>query len=178
MFGEVEVFKEACSIVNTPVDFYRQERDWTCSIACIRTAISYKNNRITEDEILKQENLKMGGQKIRDMKNWQCLKGLDILTYQEKKLEGIKDLYELLLDNYIVICETSYNWWHYVVAYGYLTTKDKIKIDEQLVQFYDPYYDEHKLMRAELFEQMWFDQEDKEFNRYLAVSQNYSVGVK
>ena len=30
-------------------------------------------------------------------------------------------------------------------------------------------------MRAELFEQMWYDIESKEFNRYLAVSQNYKI---
>ena len=172
MFGEVETLK-GCSVVNTPVEFYKQERDWTCSIAVVRSAISCYNNKITEDEILAQENLKMGGQKIDNMKNWKILKeaGEGILTQQEKKVEGIKGLYDLLLDNYVVICETTYNWWHFVLAYGYLTTHNKDKIDEQMVLFYDPYYDEHLLMRAELFEQMWFNQDNKKFYEYLAIPQ-------
>ena len=78
MFGEVEIFKEACSIVNTPVDFYRQERDWTCSIACIRTAISYKNNRITEDEILKAQI-----RKYLNSQYYKKVEGKDESNFQE-----------------------------------------------------------------------------------------------
>ena len=31
------------SVSNTPPRLFRQERDWTCSVACIRTLLSRRN---------------------------------------------------------------------------------------------------------------------------------------
>ena len=84
-FGETPDVKGP-SIVNTPVNFYRQERDWTCSVACTRTAISAFNN-ISEEQIIKDNNLKMGGQSIKNMKKWNCFKDLKLESQETRPIK-------------------------------------------------------------------------------------------
>lgn len=169
-FGEIKDVKGP-SIVNAPVNCYKQGRDWTCSVACIRTAISAFKN-ISEEEIIKEEQLKMGGQSIENIKNWKCLDGLKIETKATREINDSQGLYDLLLDNYIVICASTYNLWHYIVCYGYLTTNERNNPENQYVLFYDPYLDEHKLINADIFDTMWYDIGTSKYRDYIAIKQD------
>lgn len=169
-FGETPDVKGP-SIVNTPVNFYRQERDWTCSIACVRTVISAFNNNISEEQIIKDNNLKMGGQHIEDMKKWSCFKDLKLESQETRPIKDIQGLYDLLLDNYIIICAHAYNLYHYIVCYGYLTTNERQNPENQCILFYDPYLDEHKLINADIFDTMWYDIGTNKYRDYIAVKQ-------
>lgn len=154
--------KNASSVPST---LYRQERDWTCSIACLRTITSSITNIGSEDDIISKLCLKPGPYYSRDIKHWGILDNLR--TYygcDYTDLKPVGDLTNLMLDGYFVMVECMVNYDHWLVLLNYLKVSDNP--EEDMITLYDPYYNEVKLMRADEFNGMWCSGEH-ENNRVL-----------
>lgn len=110
------------------------------------------------------------------MKTWKkkrgCFKDLKLESQETRLIKDIQGLYDLLLDNYIIICAHAYNLYHYIVCYGYLTTNERQNPENQYILFYDPYLDEHKLINADIFDTMWYDIGTNKYRDYIAVKQD------
>ena len=157
------------SVSNTPPCLYRQERDWTCSIACIRTLLSGRVTEVaSENEFIEKFELVPGPHYVDEMIEKQMLAparvGKTNRNFAKEKI-GLPLLARLLEEKYYVMAECMYNYAHWVVVLGYFAVRNAEDTEEHRILIYDPYYDQVRLVIADEFLTMWCDPagHEKEF---------------
>lgn len=142
-----------------PKRLFPQERDWTCSIACLRSITSSLKNIGTECFIVENYNLKPGPHYSKDIKELNILKDFSVeFGCDLRKDYELDKLYSLLKDNYFVMVESIINYDHWLVLLSYFPNNSS-NISDHQVLLYDPYFNEIKIYRAEEFGSMWISGE-------------------
>ena len=67
------------------------------------------------------------------------------------------EILNLLENGYYIMLESMVNYSHWMVLLGYYVVKDTKNLEEHKILFYDPYYDDLKLLNADEFIGMWID---------------------
>lgn len=148
------------SISCTPPNLLKQERDWTCSLACIRTILSAITKNIpSEDELIAEYSLTPGPYFSKDIKDKGILNRYKIETFYgcDKTDLNIQSIVSLLQDGYYVMVESMYNYSHWMVFIGYYCIKNRSNMEYHKVLLYDPYYDNIRLENSDEFLGMWHD---------------------
>ena len=141
----------------TPPYLYPQERDWTCSIACIRTILSAIINSVPkEDYIIEKYNMTPGPYYSKDIKNLGILNSYDVKYGCDNTNVIFENIINMVKDGYYIMLESMINYSHWLVFLGYYTynTND---IEKAKLLMYDPYYNEVRLVNADEFITMWID---------------------
>lgn len=139
----------------------RQERDWTCSIAAVRTILSaFKERHLSETAFIKKYNLNVGPHYTEEILNKKMFgenkKILSHFDFSEEDI-SLKLLNNLLAQKYYIMAECMYNYAHWVVILAYLAVGNKTNTEKHRILIYEPYYDETRLVRADEFDTMWCD---------------------
>lgn len=151
------VMKERNSVAQIPKKFFRQERDWTCSIACIRTLLSSFLDVVpSEDFFVIKYRLSPSAYYSKDIKKLDILSEYDVI-YGCDEIIDLEKLLDYIDLGYYLMVESSLNCGHWLVFLGYFQVKDKTNLEEHKVLLYDPYYDDVRLMNADEFYSMWLD---------------------
>lgn len=176
MISNVECFKEipqmsyAETAVMAPQKLFRQERDWTSSIACLRSITSSINNIGTEDEIVKKYNMCPRSYHSSDIKKLDILKDYIVeFGCDTGKTYGIDKLYQLLKDDYHVMVGCTLNHWLVLMSYFPNNSDD---IQDHKLLLYDPCLNEVRYMGGEEFNAMWISGEyikNKTTKDYIAL---------
>lgn len=157
-----ELFKENIivnkkTITCSPPILFPQERDWSCSIACIRTLLSAVSTNVEkEDFYIKKYELKPHSYYSKDIKELHMLDNYNVLYGCDKKY-NFDDILNIAQDGFYIMLESAINCGHWLVFLGYFPLKNKDNISEHKILLYDPYYDDMKLMNADEFINMWID---------------------
>ena len=174
-YFDVEPKENYISCSNTPPRLMRQERDWTCSVAAVRTILSaFAEKPLPETDFIAKYKLTPGPhytEEILDKKMFGDNK--TILSHLDVRKEDIslKLLNNLLVQKYYIMAECMYNYAHWVVILAYLAIRNKSDTEEHQILFYDPYYDETRLVRADEFATMWCDP-DGHYREFIAVAKS------
>ena len=149
--------KHSENVVSTPLKMYPQERDWTCSIACIRTILSSVINDVsTENVYITAYDLKPQPYYSKDIKKLSILDEYDSLfgcDYADMNFDGILDLCE---QNYYIMLECMINYAHWLVFLGYYPSIDG-NVENSNILLFDPYYNKIRLVNTDEFISMWID---------------------
>lgn len=146
------------SVSMTPPRLYPQERDWTCSIACIRTMMSGIDKSFpTEDELVEQYELQPGPHYSRDIKRLGILENYDVVYGCDKTDVEFEDIIEFLKDDHYVMLECMVNYAHWLALLGYYTVDDYTDPEKNKLLLFDPYYNEVRMIRVDEFINMWID---------------------
>lgn len=157
-FGPVECLDAVEPVMTKFRNFYNQERDWTCSIACIRTLLSSIREAVpSEEDIRQNEPLIPGPQYSKEICNWKIMQGVNAIygcdtTTDDKHPAGT--LYQMLKDGYAVMIETMVNFDHWIVVTGIYPNGQK-DISKVQVTYYDPYPNEVRMIYLEELMAMW-----------------------
>ena len=152
-FGENDSLEFTAPVMTKVKNLFRQERDWTCSIACLRSILSSKDIYVSEDDIIDSEKLQPGPHYSKEIKDWGILKSVDFKcgAIDQFTEDGIATkLYKLLSDGYCIMIDTMINYDHWLVILGIFPNGSNTTI-----LLYDPYYNEEKLMRFGEVCSMW-----------------------
>ena len=168
-FIDIDYGAPVGTVMSTITEVFPQERDWTCSVACIRTLLSSVGVKEDEDYFINNLNIIKGPQNSRDIKNWGLIYKDDSIIYGCDKpvsddLAG--DLTKLLqTHNVMVECMLNYAHWLVILSYIQLGS-----LEDDIIIFYDPYFNEVRQIRADEFFSMWWDIGDKPLHRdYVAI---------
>ncbi len=150
------------SLSQVPPFLFPQERDWTCSLACIRTMLSGVMKDVPKEEVLVQQyKMDMGPYYSKDLKK---LGILDDILSKEKVIYGcdqedieLPDILTLMENGYYVMLESMVNYAHWMVLLGYFVTAGEENPEKCRLLFYDPYYNQVKLLNYDEFMGMWID---------------------
>lgn len=149
----------------------RQERDWTCSIGCLRTLLSASMDIVpSEEELIKNYDVNIGPQNSKDIHDWGLkeLENTDVL-YGFKNPIGERCLEDLtrLLQTYNVMVECMLYNAHWLVVLGYIQLGSP---DDDKIILYDPYYNDVRILHGAEFIDMWFDTAVEPLHRdYVAI---------
>jgi hypothetical protein len=172
-FAERKNLREYTSVARVPSSLFRQERDWTCSVACVRTLLSGVGERVpSENAFIKKYHLVAGDHFVEEIIEKQMFpQYLKIKTYADFPQEelNLELLCKLLNENYFIMAETIINGDHWVVVLGYYAVRDKKNPEEHQILIYDPYYDAVRLVIADEFETMWCSPKGKS-REFIAIS--------
>jgi hypothetical protein len=173
-YFEVEKKENYKSYSNVPPQLMRQERDWTCSVAAVRTILSaFKEKYLSETSFIANYNLTIGEHYTEEILSKKLFgenkKILSHLDFKKEEL-SLKLLNNLLAKKYYIMAECMYNYAHWVVILAYLAVRGSSDTEEHQILFYDPYYDETRLVRADEFATMWCDP-DGHYREFIAVCQ-------
>lgn len=142
------------SYASTIDKMFRQERDWTCAIACLRTLF---NGKFTEDELIEKHEIEKGPKYSKDIKPW--IEGLarprDYYLGCDYKYVNVRPAERLatLLNSYNVMVELTLNYAHWVVILHYAHLGS---LADDVVTIYDPYFNKVRLFPAEEILSMWY----------------------
>ncbi|MBE6030558.1 MAG: hypothetical protein E7225_03045 [Clostridiales bacterium] len=148
------------SISLTPPRLYRQERDWTCSVACLRTILSAFMDEVpAEDSFVVNCGMQpgpcySGGVKTQGLLNeeeYDVVYGID---HPEIEFEDILDL---MKEGYYIMLESMVNYAHWMVLLGYYAIAPHDNMENYQLLFYDPYYNQVRMINADEFIGMWID---------------------
>ena len=135
---------------------YKQERDWTCSLACIRTILSGVGKKVyKEDYYIKKFKMKPGPYYSKDIKRIGLLEEYDVkfgCDYKNTTFDTVLDLMEV---GYGIMLESMLNYSHWMVLIGYYKLSNNI--EENVIACYEPYYNKIRLMNVDEFIGMWID---------------------
>lgn len=166
-FFTKNVLKENKSVSQVPPILYKQERDWTCAIACIRTLISAINEDVpTEEYFIEKYNLKPGPLYSNDVMNLKILEKYNV-KYGCLKDIDFNEIVNLLNEGYYIMLESMVNYSHWMVLLGYFAVSEDI--EQYKLLFFDPYYEEVRLIRADEFIGMWQDGDGKIKHDFIAI---------
>lgn len=171
LFGESTYGQGTESVMSSVRIMFPQERDWTCSIASIRTLLSNKDTRQvpTEDFFISNFHLEKGPYNSKQILD----KGiLEKYSYKVACLEPIPEnnqLYHLteLMKKYNVMVECLINYAHWIVLLGYIKLGDA---EQDQFIYYDPYYHRVNTIVADELISMWFDISGKMHRDYIAIA--------
>ena len=156
-FQKNQELKHDFSITNSPLKFYPQETDWTCSLACIRTIFSSLITDVpSENYLISNFNLKPGPHYSKEIKNTHILDDFDVIYGFDHSDYNFDNILELLKKNYFVMLESMYNYAHWFVLIGYFPNINN-EIEKSKLLIYDPYYDDIRLLNTDEFITMWID---------------------
>jgi hypothetical protein len=154
---EKNKIEEKNIISNPPRTLYPQERDWTCSIACIRTIIApFAQKLPSEDFYIEKFKLEPGPLYSKDIKNLNILEEFTVHYGCDFEDVDFGMIIYLLEKGYYIMLESIINYAHWMVLLGYYPNKD-LDVEKTKLLMYDPYYDEIKLINADEFLNMWID---------------------
>ena len=151
------VLKEQSVITNSPRYLFRQERDWTCSVACLRSILSgIEKNIKSEEEYISMFKFDVGPHYSCDIKNKGILSEVKALYGCDFDDITFDELLVYLKKGYYIMVETMINYAHWLVLLGYFPLQDN-DAEHAEVLLYDPYYDKVRLISADEFMSMWID---------------------
>ena len=166
-------YGEGCStIMSTVKCVFRQERDWTCSLASFRTLLSgYLPlcDILSEDEYISKYNITKGPYNSRDMYNTGLL---DIVPYKAGFKYPCPETNQAvfltdLLEDHNVMIECMINAAHWIVLLGYVKLGS---LEDDYFIYYDPYYHQVRNIIADELITMWYDVGTSPLQRdYIAV---------
>lgn len=121
----------------------KQETDWTCAFACIRTMLLSVISEVPSEEfIVSRYKLKPSPYYTEDIKKLGILEeySKDIIYSIDLNKETIfmYTVEQLLEQRYYVMIENTYNIAHWIVVLGYCVIKDTKNIEEHKVIVYVP----------------------------------------
>lgn len=164
------------TIMSNVQSVYKQDRDWTCSIACLRTIASHTAYLPEEYDILQRYKINKGPQSSHSIRDW--MKDDERFRYgcvdtipEDYKLTYLTDL--MKTHNVMIECMLNYEHWVVILGYVYLGS-------DELAQFivYDPYYNNVRVIIAEELVSMWYGVEDYPIHRdYVACRKDVSSNV-
>lgn len=135
---------------------YKQERDWTCSLACIRTILSATDHKVySEDYYIKNYKLKPGPHYSKDIKKIGLLDGFDVKYGCDCKSIDFDLVLNLMNDGYGIMLESMYNYSHWMVLIGFYRLGGSIEND--VIVCFEPYYNNIRLINVDEFLGMWID---------------------
>lgn len=160
-------------ISNPPLILYPQERDWTCSIACIRTLLSKIKEYVPKEiTFINTFNLKPNPYFSKDLKIILEKFDIDVVYGCDSKINSFDDILDLSQQGYYIMLESMYNVSHWIVFLGYYPIIDN-SVESSKLLIYDPYYDEVKLINTDEFIAMWKDGSNKDIqNDFIAIKQS------
>ena len=165
-FTKLEL-QERTSISQVPPNLYKQDRDWTCAIACIRTLMSgIIENVPSEDYFIEKYKLKPGPLYSKNIKELKILNEYNVIYGCDNK-SNFDDITNLLKQNYFIMLESMVNYSHWMVLLGYYVVGKNI--EEYKLLFYDPYYNDLRLIRTDEFISMWRDGGSDILNDFIAI---------
>lgn len=136
---------------------YPQEKDWTCSLACIRTLLSgFVPHVDGESFFLELYGMKPGPWFSKDLKKLGILAWYDTVYGCDRKKTELDDVLIIMKQGYGVMLESLYNYSHWMVLLGFFPAED---FERAKLLMYDPYYDGVRLFNADEFLGMWMDGE-------------------
>ena len=131
------------SVSHCPPILFRQERDWTCAFACLRTIMSeFDDNWLSEIEIIKKYSLTPKPYFSADIKNLRIIDHMNVI-YGCDALESLT------------------NYSHWMVLIGCYVLGDGSDAEEIKLSFFDPYYNDIKYMLLDEFINIWIDAENE-----------------
>lgn len=142
---------------NIPNRLYKQERDWTCAFACIRTMLSAFGEEKEESWYVDEYKLVPGPHFSKDIKRLGILDGYDVIFGCDETEKSIDKILEYSQQGYYIMLESMYNFAHWMVFVGYFPVRGDTNIEEHKMLFFDPYMDSMRLLSAEEFDGMWLD---------------------
>lgn len=157
--------RELC-VGRTPKKLYKQERDWTCAIACIRTMLSAFDEEKEEPWYVDTYQMVPGPHFSKDIKRLGILDNYDVIYGCDEENKNLNTVLEYAGAGYYLMLESMYNFSHWMVFMGYFPVRGVSNIEEHRMLFYDPYLDSMRLIGAEEFEGMWLDGNHKDNGVY------------
>lgn len=137
-------------IQSTVKKLCRQERDWTCSVACLRTLMSVSKELDSEETLVTKGNLVVGPQSSMDLLEAGILPKDSIVPGSgERNGEFLWSL--LRTCNVMIECSISYAHWLVIMAAWENDNGDKY------IQMYDPFYDYIRIENWDSVIEMWYD---------------------
>ena len=166
---------KTCCMCKKDLMLFPQERDWTCSIACLRSILSgFYEDIPTEQYILNSLQLTPGPYFSKDIKKQQIIQKITALCGPKKEQSPIliqygcdnpirnisdEDAFEQiaiwLKKEHAIILESAYNEMHWMVLLGYVPKKQNGTIADCDYILYDPYQNTTRILNAEEFITMW-----------------------
>ena len=144
-------------VAKPPKVLYPQERDWSCSVACIRTLMSgFLEKVMSEDELIGAYKMEMGPYYSKDIKASHMLDGYDAIYGCDTLEHDFDTILDYVEKGYYVMLESMVNFAHWMVLLGFYPLEGK-SFESSKLMMYDPYYDEVRLLRADEFISMWRD---------------------
>lgn len=173
-FGDLEMLYGSVPTgqLSTVTTLFKQERDWTCSLACYRTLLHACGFGVSEDSLIDTCEIEPGPKCSEDIKKWapilRCDRnmryGCDNVFVNKKSATLLHEL----LQYYNVMIEVMINYAHWVVVLSYYKMGS---LDDDVIVIYDPYYDKIRQFRASEIFAMWFGMGDRTRDRdYVAVA--------
>lgn len=163
LFAEIELIHKNI-VTSVPLKMYPQERDWTCSIGCIRTILSgLIENVPSENSIIDMYAMTPRPYYSSDIKKVNILDEYDVIYGCDYSKVNFDDILEICLKGYYIMLECMVNYSHWLVLLGYYPLSTG-KVEESKLLFFDPYYNEIKLINTDEFISMWVDGDFKNSN--------------
>ena len=138
------------------VNYYPQERDWTCGLACLRTLLNAtyrKKTPLSEEELVardKERGAVPGPRTASDLKNLLKAFQLDEYLFTPEDFE-IKDIYDCFTAHLIAV-ESRLHGGHWLVIMSISKGKGS-----DYIELYDPYYDKILSFTLSQFYALWMD---------------------
>lgn len=133
---------------------YPQERDWTCSVACLRSIVSGEYD-ISEDSIVDSCPIEMGPQTSKAVRHWMPYATSRFLfgAYQPlPEKDTLRALVELMKTHTVMIeCMINYEHWVVLLGFTYLGS-----LENSMFILYDPYLNTVRTVMAEELLNEWF----------------------
>ncbi len=156
-FGVAET-KMNESVGNIPRQLFRQEEDWTCSLACLRTMISGTGAEVLPElEYVKKYNMQPGPYYSKDIKACDMLCDFDVVYGCDTPKITLDDIIKMLDGGYYIMLESMVNYSHWMVLMAYLTVDTGDGLEGYKLLFFEPYYNEVRLINADEFIGVWRD---------------------
>ena len=133
---------------------------------------AFKGKQLTENDFITKYKLKPGPHYTEEILSKKMFgDNKKIVSHLDIRKEGLslKLLNDLLVQKYYIMTECMYNYAHWVVILAYLAVRGKSDTEEHQILFYDPYYDETRLVRADEFATLWCDP-DGHYREFIAVA--------
>ena len=153
---------------NIPPLLIPQERDWTCSLGCIRTICSAFGKIPPEEELIEQGGFMPGPLFSDDIKASGILKEYDAVYGCDKEETSLRDMTDYLSKGYFVMTESIHNGGHWMVLLAILATGGS-DLEKQSILLYDPYYDRSRLIIADEYDSMWYDANRDIMHDFIAI---------
>lgn len=154
--GNENSYPDRC-ISNVPPKLYRQERDWSCSIACLRSLLSARGTELTEEKLIGMYGMTPGPHYSKDMKGVPLPGDPEVIWGCDEPDITIRRLFEYMSEGYYIMAETMYNYAHWYVLLGYNVLDGESNPERHYITAYDPYYNEIRVLNADEFDSMWLD---------------------
>lgn len=151
------------SVSNCPPRLLRQERDWTCAFACIRTIMSaFDAGWINETDIIKRYKLTPGPYFSYDLKKLGIINHMDVVYGCDNPFVSFDDIIRYMKSGYYVMLESLTNYSHWMVLLGCYVLGDATDAESIKLSFYDPYYNDIKFVLLDEFINIWIDAEKED----------------